>query len=59
MLFIDENTSRADLEAAIVNDANLYAQFNEKRLLADGYSTEELRQIIEAWILAGDECAVL
>lgn len=57
MSFIDTNTSREDLEAAIINDAGLYRQFDETKLLNDGYSTDELRQAVVAWIEAGDECA--
>ena len=56
-MFIDSNTSRADLEAAIVGDADLYAQFDEGRLLAGGYSDDEMRETIISWIAAGDECA--
>ena len=56
-MFIDENTSRADLEGIIVSEPGLYAQFNETRLLNDGYTTQEMLQIIQAWIEAGDECA--
>lgn len=46
MIFIDENTSRNDLEVA-ARDAGL-------PILAD---TEALRESIIAWIEAGDECA--
>lgn len=56
-MFIDSTTSRTDLEVAIINDAGLYAKFDEKRLLADGYTTEEMHAIIVAWIESGDECA--
>lgn len=57
MTFIDSNTSRNDLEAVICNDKDLYRQFDEARLLADGYTTDEMRAIVTAWIEAGDECA--
>lgn len=56
-MFIDHTTSRVDLEAAIVSDSDLYAQFDEQRLLNNGYTTEQLRSMIIEWILAGDECA--
>jgi hypothetical protein len=55
-MFINEATSRADLEATIVGDASLYASFDEARLLNSGYSDDELRAGITAWIEAGDEC---
>lgn len=57
MLFIDENTSRADLEAAIINEASLYASFDERKLLNAEYTDEELRDGIQSWIELGDECA--
>lgn len=47
MTFIDENTSRQDLEAAAV-EAGL-------PIVAD---TAALRESIVAWIEAGDECAL-
>jgi len=56
MTFIDESASRTELEGVIVGDGALYAQFNETRLLNDGYTTDEMRQIVMAWIAAGDEC---
>lgn len=57
MLFIDQNTSRADLEAAIINEASLYTRFDEQRLLNSEYSDDELRAEIQNWIAEGDECA--
>lgn len=49
--------NRADLEFAIVENDDLYRSLDEARLLAGGYSDEELRAAITAWIAAGDECA--
>jgi len=53
---IDELSSRADLEAAILLEPELYATFDEQKLLNDGYSDDELLAGIRAWIEAGDEC---
>jgi hypothetical protein len=57
MTFIDANTPRADLEAVIVNEASLYARFDEARLLNSEYTDDELRAEIQNWIEEGDECA--
>lgn len=57
MMFIDENTPRADLEAVIVNEAAIYARFDEARLLNGEYTNAEYREVITAWIEEGDECA--
>ncbi|WP_425991320.1 hypothetical protein [Afipia sp. DC4300-2b1] len=46
MIFIDENTSRAELEAAAA-EAGL-------PILCD---TDALRDSIVSWVEAGDECA--
>jgi hypothetical protein len=56
-MFIDHTTTRHKLEEAIVSDPDLYAQFDEQRLLNDGYTTEQLRSIAVSWVIAGDECA--
>lgn len=55
MLFIDHNTSRTDLEVAILSDNSLYAMVNEQKFLDAKYSDEELRDIITDWIEAGNE----
>lgn len=57
MTFIDETTSRQDLQLAILSDNDLYSQVDEKKFLDDGYSTEELYGIIGRWVQEGDECA--
>lgn len=57
MTFIDQNTSREDLQIAILNERALYAMVDEAKFLNDGYSSEELYEIIGAWVEAGDECA--
>ena len=56
-MFIDENTSRDDLEFAIIDDRDLYSSLDEQRFLNNGYTDSELRAAIVAWIEAGDECA--
>lgn len=50
------NMNRAELEVEILADDSLYASLDEARLLSGGYSDDELRAAVEAWILAGDEC---
>lgn len=57
MLFIDEKTPREDLEFAIIENDDLYQSINEQRFLNNGYTTEELREIITKWIEEGDECS--
>ncbi len=57
MAFIDQNTSREDLQVAIINNADLYRSFDERRFLNDEYTNDELRAAITDWIEAGDECA--
>lgn len=58
MTFIDQNTSREDLQIAILNNADLYRSFDERRFLNDEYTNEELHAVIAAWVEAGDECAL-
>ena len=57
MTFVDENTSREDLQCIILNDRGLYNMFDEERFLDDDYTTTELRERIAEYIEAGDECA--
>ena len=57
MTFISEATSREELQCAILNESDLYKQFDEPTFLNDGYTTEELRNAVIAWIMAGDETA--
>jgi hypothetical protein len=57
MTFIDQNTSREDLQIAILNERALYSMVNEAKFLNDEYSDDELLTIIRDWIEAGDECA--
>lgn len=56
-MFIDETTSRADLEVAILSDRDLYARFDERKLLNSEYTDAELLAGIRSWIEEGDECA--
>jgi hypothetical protein len=51
MTFIDENTSRADLEIAAIFECNIDLS------KVEAASDEALRNMIFAWIEAGDECA--
>ena len=50
-MFIDENTSRADLEIAAIFECNIDCAVVEKATDA------ELLTMIRTWIEAGDECA--
>ena len=50
-MFIDENTSRADLEIVAIFECNIDCDKIE------GASDDELRMMICDWIEAGDECA--
>ena len=54
--FLDQ-MDRAEMQCEIMNERTLFAMVNEDRFLADGYSDDELRAIITAWVAAGDECA--
>jgi hypothetical protein len=54
-MFIDENTTRAQLESAIACEDDLYSQFDEQKLLGGYYTTEELRSAVVSWIHAGNE----
>ena len=56
-MLIAPNTSREDLEFAILSDNDLYAQFDEQRLLKGEYTIEQLFEITSKWIEACDECA--
>ena len=47
--------TRAELEAEIITNESLYAMFDEARLLAGEYTTEEMRAIVAAWIEEGSE----
>jgi hypothetical protein len=56
-MLIDETTSRADLEFAIISERDLYNSINEARFLNGRYTDAELLTIIQGWIVSGDECA--
>ena len=56
-MFIDADTSRTDLEVAIITNDDLYRSLDEQRFLHGGYSTAELLEAVRSWIEAGDECA--
>lgn len=49
--------TRAEMEATILADRSLYAQYNEARLLNEEYTLDELKAVAQAWVEAGDECA--
>jgi len=49
--------TRAELEFAIIENDDLLARFDWARLATPGgYSDDELRETISAWIADGDEC---
>ena len=47
---INGKTGRHQLELMILSDRDLYAQFDERRLINDDYETEELHAIVSAWL---------
>jgi hypothetical protein len=56
-MFIDANTSRSNLLAAIDSDDDLMEAFIAANKDPDYMETEQLRGFIIDWIEAGDECA--
>ena len=50
-----EKMSRIDLEMIILEEDELYYSLDEQMFLKGEYSTEELKNIIGEWIIAGDE----
>ena len=60
-MHIDDTTTKEQLQECILfeEDPSLYAMIDEPRFLNDGYTREELLQIVSDWIEAGDECPVV
>jgi hypothetical protein len=56
-MFISEDSSRTDLEAAILSENSLYYSLDEERFMSGRYSTAELYEAVMTWIEQGDECA--
>lgn len=56
-MFINDATSRTDLEEVIVANDSLYRSLDEQRFLNEDYSDAELLSAVRSWIEAGDECA--
>lgn len=56
MLNVDTATRRELEDAIVCGDDTLYAMFDEGKLLNGDYTTEEMREIFQRWIMAGDEC---
>ncbi len=54
-MFISEDSSRTDLEAAILSENSLYYSLNEERFMGGGYSTEELYEAVMTWIEQNNE----
>jgi hypothetical protein len=52
-----EKMTRVEMEAQVVAEKSLYEMFDEQRLLNGEYSDESMREVIQRWIEAGDECA--
>lgn len=48
--------TRPELECLIIGEPTLYATLDESRFLDAGYSDDELRAAVTAWVSAGDEC---
>lgn len=49
--------TKTELETEICCNSELYGLVDEQKLLSEQYTLEELREIISAWIEAGDECS--
>lgn len=59
---IDIDTAPRDvLEAEILSSDNegLYEMFNERKLMAEQYTTEEYRQVMHAWIIADPDVELI
>jgi len=56
-MFISEDSSRTDLETAILSENSLYYSLDEERFMSGGYSTKELYEAVMTWIEQGDECS--
>ena len=56
-MLISEDSSRTDLETAILSENSLYCSLDEERFMGGGYSTKELYEAVMTWIEQGDECA--
>jgi hypothetical protein len=54
-MFINEKTSRSDLEVIILDNDELYKSFDENKLLNGLYTTQELLDKITEWIESGNE----
>ena len=52
-----ETMTRSDMECEILCNEELEKQFDQTRLYSNGYSDDEMRDVIREWIIAGDECA--
>lgn len=50
-MFINENTSRAELEIAAIFECEFSCE------VVEAATDEQLRDMIREWIEAGDECA--
>lgn len=55
MKMINEMTKKELLEEIGCSDDGLYEEYDEKRLFADGYSLEQLKEIAIKWATDGNE----
>lgn len=55
-----EDMNKEELTNAVLfeDDMSLYERFDEQRFLADGYTEEELRSIIKAWIMEAPDTVI-
>jgi len=55
-----EDMNRDELETAIIcdTDDDLYRKLDEPKFLDHGYTVEELRAILKAWILAAPDTMI-
>jgi len=56
-MFIDETTSREDLENAIISEDELYYSLDEQKFLNREYEKSELLEHVQNWVEAGNEAA--
>jgi len=54
-MFIEEMTKEQLSDEILFNEDGLYEKFDEEKFLSNEYTVEEMREIVGAWILEGDE----
>ena len=54
-MIIEKMTKKQLLAEIVCNDDGLYEEYEEVRLLNDGYTEKELKEIATGWIIKNDE----